>query len=68
MSEARINELESKLSFLEHAVSDLNQGVYEQQKRIDRLEETCVELAREAKGLADRLPDESLPDEKPPHY
>jgi len=68
MSDDIVNELETKLAFLDRTVSDLNQVVYAQQKQIDRLEEICGDLARESKALADKMTGDSSADEKPPHY
>ncbi len=67
MSDQRLVEIESKLAYQEQAIKDLNEVVLEQQKQIDKLEETCKYLmdrrseAPETSGL-------NIIDEKPPHY
>jgi len=65
----RIRELESKLAFQEHTLAELNQVVYEQQRRIARLEDACRELGGELKALTEKVGAEDSPgEEKPPHY
>lgn len=57
--------LESKITFVEQTVSELNEVIYAQQKEIDRLREAVGRL--EAR-LAEGSDGESLPFVKPPHY
>jgi SlyX protein len=65
--EARINELEVKLSFAEDLLEQLNLTVFRQQQQIEALQ-------REVRALREQmlasLPAESrsLRDEIPPHY
>lgn len=65
--EARITELEIKISYTEDLVDELNRIVYRQQLQIDQ-------LVQEIRGLRDQVrnaqPHEalSLRDELPPHY
>jgi SlyX protein len=65
--DARINELEVKLSFAEDLLEQLNLTVFRQQQQIEGLQ-------RELRALRDQmlasLPAESrsLRDEIPPHY
>ena len=65
--EARITELEIKLSFAEDAVDSLNAAVFRQQQQIDGL---LVEIRTLRQQLQTSLPAEqrSLRDEIPPHY
>ena len=66
-TEARLTDLEVKLSFTEDLVDDLNRTVFRQQQQIDL-------LVNEIRSLRDQLtnmqPEErrSLRDEIPPHY
>lgn len=65
-TEDRFIEIEIKLVHQEDLVESLNQIVYEQQKRIDKLEALCG-------ALAQHLSDDSqgglnTVNEKPPHY
>jgi SlyX protein len=62
----RLNNLETKLSFTEDLVDELNQMIYKQQQLIEFLHQ-------EIKGLKDQLNSQaletrSLRDEIPPHY
>lgn len=62
----RLNNLETKLSFTEDLVDELNQMIYKQQQMIEFLHQ-------EIKGLKDQLNSQSpetrsLRDEIPPHY
>jgi len=66
--EERIIELESKLSYQDHIVGELNEVVTRQQQQIDRLEVAVQQLRSHLKqqsssGLV--RPDEEAP---PPHY
>jgi len=65
--DARINELEVKLSFAEDLLEQLNLTVYRQQQQIDRLQQDMRALRQQ---LQESMPAEqrSLRDEIPPHY
>lgn len=65
--EARITELEIKLSFAEDTVESLNASVFRQQQQIDLLVQEIRALRQQ---LHSSLPNEqrSLRDELPPHY
>ncbi|MDD5248236.1 MAG: SlyX family protein [Rhodocyclaceae bacterium] len=65
--EARINELEVKLSFAEDLLEELNRTVYRQQQQIDQLQLAVRDLREQ---LAAAAPSEgrNLRDEIPPHY
>jgi SlyX protein len=65
--EARITELEIKISYAEDMVDELNRTVYRQQQQIDRLL-TQVETLREQVQAAAPAEQRSLRDELPPHY
>ena len=65
MSEKRLTELESKLAYQEDTLNALNDVIYQQQHRIDRLE---VLLAQYRQHLDSILPEPGVVDEKPPHY
>jgi SlyX protein len=68
MNEERIVDIEIKLTRQEDLVESLNQVVYEQQKKIDKLEALCAELVRHVKNLADAGGERNLDHERPPHY
>lgn len=65
--EARITELEIKLSYSEDLLEQLNLTVFRQQQRIDSLEQALRELRH---LVLTAIPQEqrSLRDEIPPHY
>jgi SlyX protein len=65
--EARITELEIKISYAEDMVDELNRTVYRQQQQIDRLL-TQVETLCEQVQAATPAEQRSLRDELPPHY
>ena len=65
--EARISELEIKISFAEDMIDELNRTVYRQQQQIDRLL-AQVEALREQVRAAAPAEQRSLRDELPPHY
>jgi SlyX protein len=65
-SDARLTDLEVKLSFTEDLVDHLNQIVARQQQQIDL-------LTRDLRQLREQVPDSggaprNLRDELPPHY
>lgn len=66
-AQARLTELETKLTFAEDLLETLNQTVVRQQVQIDLLQEQLRLLHRQ---LQDARPDETRTprDEIPPHY
>lgn len=65
--EARLSELEIKISFAEDVIDELNRTVYRQQQQIDRLL-VQVETLRDQVQAAAPAEQRSLRDELPPHY
>jgi SlyX protein len=64
--EQRIIELETRLSYQDHIIEQLNEVVTAQQQQIDRLETAMRGLREQFSGNASiRRPDEETP---PPHY
>jgi len=66
--EQRIIELETRLSYQDHTIGELNEVVTRQQDQIDRLTEDLKRIrdhlkGQQSSGLA--RPDEEVP---PPHY
>jgi len=55
--EKRIVELETKISYQEDLVQELNQLVITQQKQIDKLEVLCELLREQFKELVSSLPE-----------
>jgi len=66
--EARIVELETKLSFQEDLVQELNARIITQQSQIDKLETLSSLLKEQYKEIISSLPEASSGDEVPPHY
>ncbi len=66
--EQRIIELETKLSFQEDLLQELNSHVITQQAQIDKLTELCKQLKDQYKEIVSSLPDSTTGDEVPPHY
>jgi SlyX protein len=65
--EARIAELEVKLSFCEELLEELNKTVYRQQQQIDLLQKEMIALREQVKTSLPAEP-RNLADETPPHY
>jgi SlyX protein len=69
MSEERLENIETKLSFQEDLVEELNKTVYQQQQKIERLEAMCQSLAQHVQSLSAARNDGGMPaNERPPHY
>ena len=67
MIEERLENIETKISFQEDLIEELNKTVYQQQQKLDQLEEICRLLARHIESLA--AASEGKPaNERPPHY
>lgn len=65
--EQRLIDLETKLSFSEDLVDQLNQAVYRQQQQIDLLAREVALLRQQAPENTAGLP-RNPRDELPPHY
>jgi SlyX protein len=69
MIEERLENIETKISFQEDLVEELNKTVYQQQQKIERLEAMCKSLAQHVQSLsATRNDGGTLENERPPHY
>jgi len=68
MIEKRLEHIESKISFHEDHIDELNKVVYLQQQKIDRLEATCASLVRQIESLDEIGNDGISANERPPHY
>ena len=66
-AQARLNELEAKLTFAEDMIDSLNQTVVRQQAQLDSMQQQLRLLHQR---IQDAAPDEarSPRDEIPPHY
>lgn len=66
--ENRIIELETKVSYQDHTIQELNEVVIRQQQQIDQLEKNVNQLSGHLKALNPSdlaRPEEETP---PPHY
>ena len=65
--ENRVVELETKISYQEHLLQELNDVIASQQQQIDRLEQELRRIREHLKGNDSHLarPEEESP---PPHY
>ncbi len=68
MNEDRIIELETKVSYQEDLLQDLNRLVATQQHQIDQLTTLSKTLSNQLKEAMHSIQSESNVDEKPPHY
>ncbi len=68
VNEQRIIELETKISYQEDLVQELNKHIIDQQQQIDTLESLCERLKEQLKEIMLGMPDIASDDEKPPHY
>ena len=65
--EARITELEIKISYSEDMVDELNHTIFRQQQQIDQLIKQIKTLGEQIQNAAP-AEQRSLRDELPPHY
>ncbi len=66
--EHRIVELETKISYQDHIIAQLNEVVTSQQQQLDALEKAVAQLRQHLKQSGDHdiaRPEEEVP---PPHY
>jgi len=68
MSEDRLVELETRLAYQDQLVEELNKQVFEQDKRVQKLEATCKSLSKQLLDLAEDAPVAENDDQPPPHY
>ncbi len=67
MEEDRLIDLETRIAFQEQAIKDLNEVIYQHQKKIDRLAAICDSLVKQEKNFSTSSV-EGPANEKPPHY
>ena len=68
MSIDRIIELETKLSYQEDTISQLNDVVCRQQNQLDEIDQKCELLFSSTRALTQKLSGEDGEADKPPHY
>lgn len=67
-SDARLAEIEAKLTLAEDLLETLNRTVYRQQQHIDRLEHELRALRDQVEAAASASEPRTAADEVPPHY
>jgi uncharacterized coiled-coil protein SlyX len=68
MTQARLEQIESKIAFLEHTTAQLSEEILHQSRLIDELRAAVTALsARLEASKSDGAPWSSQ-DERPPHY
>ncbi len=68
MIEDRLVNIETKISFQEDLIEELNKVVYQQQQKLDQLEAMCKSLTRHVQSLAESGSEAKSVNEAPPHY
>lgn len=68
MTEKRLENIETKLSFQEDLIEELNKTIYQQQQKLARLEAVCASLANRIQSLAEQGNESKPTHERPPHY
>ncbi len=66
--EQRLDELETRLSFQDHTVHQLNDALTDQQRQIDRLHAEIDTLRQRIESVSAAMPTQAGEDEVPPHY
>lgn len=68
MIEERLENIETKISFQEDLIEELNKVVYQQQQKLSQLEAVCKSLAGHIQSLAEAGNESKAATEMPPHY
>lgn len=63
----RLMNIELKITSQEDIIDDLNKTIYQQQKKIDQLENSLKALAKQLKEFVEQQTDGPI-NERPPHY
>lgn len=68
MHEDRLIDIETKIAYQEDLLQELNKIIYQQQKKIDRLEAVCDALTGHVQELSEAVAEGGATNERPPHY
>ena len=68
MLEERLENIETKITFQEDLIEELNKAVYQQRTKLDRLEAICESLVRHIESMEEARNDGMPANERPPHY
>jgi uncharacterized coiled-coil protein SlyX len=66
--QARIEELESRLTLADHAIGELSNEVYSQQQQLTRLDSLVNRLRDQLQQIEAAQSEKNDGDEVPPHY
>jgi uncharacterized coiled-coil protein SlyX len=67
-ADARIDDLESRLTLADHAILELSNEVYRQQQQLTRLDAMVNRLADHIKQVDAAQASKTAVDDVPPHY
>lgn len=68
MDDQRLVDIETKIAYQEHMISELNEVVFQQQKTMDELKRTVELLKERLVDIGDMMSVATQANEKPPHY
>lgn len=68
MDDQRLVDIETKIAYQEHMISELNEVVFQQQKTMDELKKTVELLKGRLVDIGDMMSAPTQANEKPPHY
>lgn len=68
MTDERLIQIEEKITFLEDTIEELNKTIYQQQQKIERLEDFSRELVAQIRALSEAGNTGLAANERPPHY
>jgi uncharacterized coiled-coil protein SlyX len=68
MTDARLEQVQTKIAFLERANSDLSDQVYRQHREIEALKIRLGELADRLQAALSEARTRTAEEERPPHY
>lgn len=68
MNEERLVNIETKITFQEDLIEELNKTVYRQQQKLEQLEAICQALAGQIAALSESVSEGKPANERPPHY
>ncbi|MGC2167129.1 MAG: SlyX family protein [Gallionella sp.] len=68
MNEERLINIETKIAYQEDMIEELSKMVYQQQQKIDLLDQNFKALARHVQSLAEAGTEGKVATERPPHY
>lgn len=68
MHETRLEELETKIAFLEQAAADLSTVLFKRDRDLENLRMRVKQLEDQLAQLHPEMPEGRVDEERPPHY